>query len=183
MTYFGAIGLGFMLVEIGMLQRLMLFLGHPTLALGVVLTTLLISAGLGSFVTRRVTLERTDVVLRRFLIAVLVAIAVVAFLWPPMLRAFIGMERVGRIWTAIEVLLPVGFLMGTAMPLGLRRIAAGRAELIPWAWAVNGAASVLGSVLAMVVAINNGFTATLVLGGIVYAVALVLIGSTRRASA
>jgi len=179
MVYFGALGLGFMLVEIGMLQRLMLFLGHPTLALGVVLTTILISAGLGSFLTRRVTLERSDLVLRRFLIAVLVAVALVAFLLPPMFRAFIGMERIGRIWTAIEVLFPVGFLMGTAMPLGLRRLADGRAELIPWAWAVNGAASVLGSVLAMVVAINNGFTATLVLGGIVYAVALVLIGATR----
>jgi predicted membrane-bound spermidine synthase len=179
MVYFGALGLGFMLVEIGMLQRLMLFLGHPTLALGVVLTTILISAGLGSFLTRRVTLERSDLVLRRFLIAVLVAVALVAFLLPPMFRAFIGMERAGRIWTAIEVLFPVGFLMGTAMPLGLRRLADGRAELIPWAWAVNGAASVLGSVLAMVVAINNGFTATLVLGGIVYAIALVLIGATR----
>jgi predicted membrane-bound spermidine synthase len=179
MVYFAALGLGFMLVEIGMLQRLMLFLGHPTLALGVVLTTVLIAAGLGSWVTRGVTLERSDAVARGFLIAVLVAVAMVAFLWPPMFRAFIGMERIGRIGTAIAVLLPVGFLMGTAMPLGLRRLADGRAELIPWAWAVNGAASVLGSVLAMVVAINNGFTATLVLGGIVYAVALVLIGATR----
>lgn len=183
MVYFGALGLGFMLVEIGMLQRLMLFLGHPTLALGVVLTTLLISAGLGSFVTRRVTLERSDVVLKRFLIAVLIAIAVVAFLWPPMLKAFIGMEKAGRIWTAIEVLTPVGFLMGCAMPLGLRRLADGRAELIPWAWAVNGAASVLGSVLAMVVAINSGFTVTLLLGGIVYAVALMLMGATRANTA
>jgi hypothetical protein len=179
MVYFGALGLGFMLVEIGMLQRLMLFLGHPTLALGVVLTTLLISAGLGSWVTRRTTLERSDSTLRRFLIAVLAAIAMVAFLWPPMLHAFIGMERIARIGVAIAVLIPVGFLMGTAMPLGLRRLAAGRGELIPWAWAVNGAASVLGSILAMVVAINNGFTATLVLGGIVYASALVLVNSTR----
>ena len=79
---------------------------------------------------------------------------------------------------SVVALAPVGFLLGTAMPLGLRRLSAGRAALVPWAWSVNGGTSVLGSVLAMVVAINNGFTATLVVGGLCYVAALVLAPAT-----
>ena len=178
MGYFAALGLGFMLVEIGMLQRLMLFLGQPTLALSVVLSSLLISAGLGSAWTRRLPLERTGGALTMLLAVVLVEILVVALGWPPAVRALIGLERPLRIACAVAALLPVGFFLGTAFPIGLRRLAAGRAALIPWAWAVNGAASVLGSVLAMVVALNSGFTATLLGGAACYLAALLLAGRT-----
>jgi hypothetical protein len=178
MGYFGALGLGFMLVEIGMLQRLMLFLGHPALALSVVFATLLVSAGLGAEWTRRVPLAGSRGTLQRLLAAVLAVIAVVALAWPALFHALVGLERPGRIAVAVVALAPVGMLLGTAMPLGLRRLADGRAELIPWAWGVNGATSVLGSVLAMVVAINNGFTVTLLLGGLAYLGALALAPAT-----
>ena len=178
MGYFAALGLGFIVVEIGALQRLMLFLGHPALALGVVLTTLLISAGLGSASVRDVPLDRSERALRVRIVAILIAVTVTALAWPPLFRAWIGFERPARIAVAVAALAPVGFLLGTAMPLGLRRLAAGRAELVPWAWSVNGGTSVLGSVLAMVVAINNGFTATLLVGGACYLAALALASST-----
>lgn len=181
MGYFAALGLGFILVEIGALQRLMLFLGHPALALSVVLSTLLLSAGLGSASVRDVPLERTRAALRVRLILILIAVAVAAWVWPPILRAWIALERPARIAVVVIALAPVGFLLGTAMPLGLRRLAAGRAELVPWAWSVNGGTSVLGSVLAMVVAINNGFTATLVVGGVCYVAALALARATGSA--
>jgi predicted membrane-bound spermidine synthase len=178
MGYFGALGLGFMLVENGLLQRLMLFLGHPALALSVVLATLLLSAGLGSAWTRRIALERSQGALIGLLAAILVMVALIAVAWPMVFHRLVGLERPGRILVAVLALAPVGFLLGTAMPLGLRRLADGREELIPWAWAVNGATSVLGSVLAMVVAINNGFTVTLLLGALVYLLALALASST-----
>ncbi|MFI5370534.1 MAG: hypothetical protein ACHQ52_03175 [Candidatus Eisenbacteria bacterium] len=178
MTYFGALGLGFMLVEIGMLQRLMLFLGHPALALSVVLATLLVSAGLGAAWTRRIALEHSQGALHRLLAVVLAVIAVVALAWPWVFHALVGLSRPARIAVAVAALTPVGMVLGTAMPLGLRRLANGRAELIPWAWAVNGAASVMGSVLAMVVAINSGFTVTLLLGALSYLGALSLASST-----
>jgi predicted membrane-bound spermidine synthase len=174
MGYFGALGLGFILVEIGALQRLMLFLGHPALALSVVLSTLLLSAGLGSRSVKDVPLERTEAALRTRLLLILLAVAVSAWVWPPLLRAWIALERPARVAVSVLALAPVGFLLGTAMPLGLKRLSAGRAALVPWAWSVNGGTSVLGSVLAMVVAINNGFTATLVVGGLCYVAALVL---------
>jgi len=178
MGYFAALGLGFMLVEIGMLQRLMLFLGHPALALSVVLATLLISAGLGAAWTRRVALERSQAALQRLLVLVLLVVAVIALAWPAVFHALVGLERPARIAVAVIALTPMGMVLGTAMPLGLRRLANGRAELIPWAWGVNGATSVLGSVLAMVVAINSGFTVTLLLGGLAYLLALALSSAT-----
>jgi spermidine synthase len=178
MGYFAALGLGFILVEIGALQRLMLFLGHPALALSVVLSTLLLSAGLGSASVRDVPLERTGAALRTRLLLILAAVAVSAWIWPPLLRAWIGLARPARVAVSVLALAPVGFLLGTAMPLGLKRLSAGRAALVPWAWSVNGGTSVLGSVLAMVVAINNGFTATLVVGGLCYVCALVLASQT-----
>ena len=171
LLYFGALGLGFMMVEIGMLQRLMLFLGHPTLALSVVLSSLLISAGLGSAWTARVPLEATGPRLQTYLWTILVLIAVTAFAWPPIFQALVGLERPARVLIAVVTLFPVGFFLGTAFPVGIRRLASQRAELIPWAWAVNGATSVLGSVLAMVVAINSGFTVTLLVGAVCYAIA------------
>jgi hypothetical protein len=183
MLYFGALGLGFMLVEIGLLQRLMLFLGHPTLALSVVLTTLLVSAGLGSAWTRRVPLAHAETVLRRLLIAVLAMVVVVALVYPLLFRELVGAERWARIVVSVLALVPPGTLLGTAFPLGVRRLAATRADLIPWAWSVNGATSVLGSILAMVVAINNGFTATLLLGAAIYAVALALAPATAVSGA
>jgi spermidine synthase len=179
MLYFAALGLGFMLVEIGLLQRLMLFLGHPTLALSVVLSVLLVSAGLGSGWTRTIPLEKTGSYLGALILLVIGIILLVSFMWPPLLRAWIGLERPLRILVSIATIFPVGFLLGTAFPLGIRRLAAGRGPLIPWAWSVNGMCSVFGSVLAMVVAINSGFTATLLAGAVCYVFALLLIRKTE----
>ena len=170
--YFFALGLGFMLVEVGLLQRTMLYLGHPALALSVVLSTLLVAAGLGARTTQAIPLEHSGAALRTRLLWILAATVVVAFAWPPLFEALLFLPRAGRVLVTVLVLVPVGFLLGQAMPLGLRRLAAGREALLPWAWSVNGGASVFGSVLAMTIAINNGYTATLLAGAVVYGVAL-----------
>ncbi len=205
--YFAAIGLGFMLLEIGMMQRLMLFLGNPTLALSVVLSTLLISAGLGSAAIGRMgrhfdggdarsrsgldgphgpvsgEADWTDDpraitrALRLRLIIIMILAVLSALLWPPVFRALVSLERPWRILAAVIALAPAGFFLGMALPLGLRRLALDRSDLIPWAWSVNGGASVLGSVLAMAIAINSGFTATILAGGVCYLIALALAGS------
>ncbi|MEO6461780.1 MAG: hypothetical protein ABIP29_01765, partial [Candidatus Eisenbacteria bacterium] len=173
-AYFFALGLGFMLVEVGLLQRTMLYLGHPALALSVVLSTLLLAAGIGARRTQSIPLATSGRALRDRLLWILGAIVVVAFAWPPLFRALLGLPRPGRIAVTILALLPVGFLLGQALPLGLRRLASARADLVPWAWSVNGGASVLGSVLAMAIAINNGYTATLLAGALAYALAWAL---------
>jgi hypothetical protein len=182
-AFFGALGLGFMLVEIGLLQRVLLFLGHPALALSVVLATLLVAAGLGARTTQGVALAASERALRIRLAAILGVVVVVAFALPPLFHALLPLPRAGRIAAAIVVLLPVGFALGQALPLALRRLATGRAELVPWAWSVNGGFSVFGSVLAMTIAINNGYTATILAGGLVYAGAWLLAPATRPTAA
>ncbi len=178
-AFFGALGLGFMLVEIGLLQRVLLFLGHPALALSVVLATLLVAAGLGARTTQGIALAASGPALRRRLAVILAMIVVVAFLLPPLFHALLPLPRAGRIAVAVLVLLPVGFALGQALPLALRRLSAGRAALVPWAWSVNGGFSVFGSVLAMTIAINNGYTATLLAGALVYGAAWVLAPATE----
>ncbi len=178
-AFFGALGLGFMLVEIGLLQRVLLFLGHPALALSVVLATLLVAAGLGARTTQEIPLAASGPALRRRLAWILAVTVVVAFLLPPLFHALLPLPRAGRIAVAVLVLLPVGFALGQALPLALRRLSAGRGALVPWAWSVNGGFSVFGSVLAMTIAINNGYTATLLVGALVYAAAWLLAPATE----
>jgi len=98
----------------------------------------------------------------------------------PILRLFIGLPRSLRVVFSIILLAHVGFVLGTAFPIGFRRMSAERAELIPWTWGMNGIGSVLGSVLAMVVAINNGLTATLLAAAACYLVALCLAPTKGR---
>jgi hypothetical protein len=179
-VYFLALGLGFMLVEIPLLQQLILFLGHPTYSLTVVLATLLVSSGTGSLAAQRFSIgERAA---RRFVFpGILVVLAAWIFLVPAALAAGIGLPVVARIALAVCAIAPVGFLLGMPFPIGLRQAHTVTPALVPWAWAVNGAASVTAPVLAMMVAIQRGFSSAYWLGLLAYAGAgLVLWGVSRR---
>jgi spermidine synthase len=175
LLYFAAIGLGFMLVEISQLQRLTIFLGHPAYSLSVVLFALLVSSGLGSLATGRVTDPLASIRWRLGLtIAILLAFG---FLTPVVAHQFESSSTPVRITLAIVVLCPIGFCMGMAFPLGMR-LALGRApQLAPWFWGVNGAASVCASVLAVVIAIGAGISAAFWTGTACYVVALAVVAS------
>jgi hypothetical protein len=169
--YFTAIGLGFILVEISQLQRLSVFLGHPTLGLVVALFTLLLAGGAGSFAVRRGCAGATGVAAIRPLLVLPPVLALFGLLTPPLVGAFRGLETPLRIAVAAALLAPIGFAMGTAFPRGLelatRRSTAGA----PWLWAINGAASVFGSLLAVLVSISAGVSAAFWLGVGTYVVA------------
>jgi len=183
LLYFIAVGLGYILVEIAFIQRFVLFLGHPTYALTVVIFLLMIASGAGSLMSRR-WLPRAEMGWIP-LIAILVALVAYVFVLPGLLPAWVGLALGSRFVVSGALLIPLGFVMGMPFPTGLRalagRTAAGsRASLeatdnaVEWAWAMNAAASVLGSVLAMVIAIQFGLTVTLVCGALAYLLALVL---------
>jgi hypothetical protein len=171
LTYFGALGAGFMLLEVALLQRFVLLLGHPVYSLTVTLFSLLLGTGLGSLVSRRVPSPRVHIVTTR----ALVAIAAVAC------GAAVGLAHVidvGIAWTlpmriafAVMLIAPVGFLLGMPLPGGMRLVAADRADIIPWGWGINGAFSVVGATLAVFIAMNWGFSVTLLSAAGVYAVA------------
>lgn len=191
LLYFVAVGLGYIMVEIAFIQRFVLFLGHPTYALTVVIFLLMLSSGAGSLFSRR-WLPRTGLAWIPLVLVVL-ALAGNLFFLPRVLPAWVGLSLGYRFVISGVLLVPLGFVMGMPFPTGLRVLGARSGLEVPsgasiednaveWAWAMNAAASVLGSVLAMVIAIQFGLTVTLACGAAAYLFALALLPALRRSS-
>jgi spermidine synthase len=179
--YFAGIGLGFMLLEMPLMQRFILFLGHPTYALAVVLFSLLLFSGLGSLSTQGLFGERLRTRRRMALIGVLVLGAVYLVALPVTLVQLIGLPLGLRILVTVLLLAPLGLFMGMPFALGVTFARESEhAALIPWLWAVNGSASVLSSVLAVVLATTLGFKSAMAAGLIAYALVLVIQLSFRQ---
>jgi spermidine synthase len=176
--YFLCLGLGFILVELGLMQHFILFLGHPIYALAVVLATLLAASGLGSALSSRIE-ARFGVTggIRRVTAALSVLLLLYMFGLPSLFGALLGQPIGVRIAIAAVLVGGLGALMGTLLPLGVRRAQGYHPGLVPWAWGLNGATSVMGSILATVLSLMFGFTTTLMVGLLAYVVGGVLIGS------
>lgn len=170
LLFFAAIGFGFMLIEISQVQRLTVFLGHPVYSLSVVLFSLLLASGAGSLSTASLGANRRPALVR-ILLLVIVLIAFGA-ITPAAVRHFETGSTPIRILVAVAILLPPGFFMGMAFPIGMGRALRASPSIAPWLWGVNGAASVCASVLAVVVAIGAGISAAFWAGVVCYAVAL-----------
>ena len=187
LLYFVAVGLGYILVEIAFIQRFVLFLGHPTYALTVVIFLLLLSSGGGSLLSRR-WLSSTA---KGWIPLVILVLAISVYTWglTRLLTSLIGLPFFMKLVVSAVVLVPLGFAMGMPFPTGLRAMANTREIELPasefgeavngdnaveWAWAMNAAASVLGSVLAMVIAIHFGLNTTVACGAAAYLLSLML---------
>lgn len=172
MIYFAAIGLAFMMVEIGQLERLIVFLGHPIYGLTVVLFVLLFASSIGSLYSHR---------FGRWIWLLPVAVAAFVFAGPVFTHRFAAASTPVRIAVSALLLLPSGFFMGMAFPLGIKtaqyRDAGAPAA---WYWGINGAFSVISSVLAVVIAVFWGVTATLLAGLVTYAIALIALMQASR---
>lgn len=156
--YFATIGLGFMLIEISQLQRLIIFLGHPTYSLSVVLFTLLLSSGLGSYLTHGIkdhTWQISAYSRLFFLILILLAFGIFT---SNVTKIFQSSEIFLRIVAAVLILFPIGIFMGMAFPLGMKVASAHDENLTPWLWGINGATSVCGSVLAVAISLDSGIS-------------------------
>jgi spermidine synthase len=190
LLYFVAVGLGYILVEIAFIQRFVLFLGHPTYALTVVVFLLLLSSGAGSLASRKwfVRTGRAWLPLA-FITSVLL---LYVFILPRLLNALVGLPFAAKLLSSAILLVPLGFAMGMPFPTGLRALASipvpefPRAEKsecqensVEWAWAMNAGSSVLGSVLAMVIAIQFGLNATLACGAGAYLMAILFAETLR----
>lgn len=170
--YFSCLGLGFMLIEVGLLRRFILFLGHPIYALAVILFALLIFSGIGSRISQRYA--GSTVALRRILLALVLLTPVYCYLLPGLLTSLVGLPLLLRCLFAIILLIPLALLLGMPLPLGIVLMHQdGRS--VAWSWGINGAASVLGTLLAVVIAMNFGFNLTILLGAGLYLLALFLV--------
>ena len=156
--FFACIGFGFMLVEISQMQRFNIFLGHPTYGLSVVLFSLLLSSGLGSYTTQKIdnANARDKAIIR--LLFLLFALIVFGILTPYAVNLFQSSITIVRILVATVLLFPLGISMGMAFPLGMKMASAKSLSLTPWLWGINGATSVCGSVLAVAIAMNFGIS-------------------------
>jgi hypothetical protein len=170
-AYFLFLGIGFMFVEISLLQRFSLFLGHPVYSLSVALFAMILSTGIGSLVSEKLRL-RTQTRL------VVWAALLTLYLWclPQWLSAILAaLESSGilvRGAVAVAILMPAGLLMGFGFPNGMRMVQQQNPKPAPWFWGINGAAGVLGSILAVAVGITFGISASLHCGALCYAALL-----------
>jgi hypothetical protein len=166
-AYFMLIGIGFMAIEIGLLQRMSVYLGHPIYSLSVLLFTLIMTAGLGSLLSERLTLD-TRAKFASW--AILVAGYIATFpLWlEHVLLAFGSANLLMRATVCVVTIAPAGLMMGFGFPTGMRLISAIDRRPTPWFWGINGAAGVLASIVAVATSIAFGIHATLAVGAICY---------------
>jgi SAM-dependent methyltransferase len=171
-TYFGCLGLGFMLVEIAVMQQLSLVLGHPAYSVSVTLAGMLIACGLGSLIGGVAARKWPATVRSAALAASAVAILLYAVV-VPLVEQVAPASLGNRILLCLALLAPGSFLMGMPFPLKVRSLEDADGLLVPWAWAVNGLASVAGSVLAIALTMMLGFRGALLIAAALYLVALV----------
>ncbi len=181
-SYFLLIGFGFLLVEIAFIHRISLFLGHPLGAIAVTLAGFLVSAGLGSGVSKRAAARWPQAAIGLAAAAIVSLGAAYALLLPPLFGALMGISLAAKIAVVVGLIAPLGFAMGLPFPLGLGRVSACAPGLLPWAWGINGCASVVAAVMASLLAMHVGFTAVLALALGLYAAAALLFrrGSDRE---
>ena len=178
LLYFLFIGAGYILIEVGLIQKFVLFLGHPTYALTVVIFSLLVSSGIGSAMSRR-AIAGQDGRLMKVLGCVAVLTAALAVMVSWLLSALVGLPLQVKISITVALIAPLGFLMGMPFPTALRRLEDLHSPSVRWAWSLNAASSVLGSVGALVSAIYLGLMQTVVLGGLFYLAAVVVMARVR----
>lgn len=175
--YFLALGFGFMFIEIAFIQKFILFLSHPLYAVAVVLCAFLIFAGLGSRVSGRYSPTPRQP-LWPFVLIILLALAYLVLL-PPLFRELMALPDLAKIALSVALIAPLAFAMGMPFPLGLASVAAQAETLLPWAWGINGFASVVAAILATVLAIHLGFNAVVMLALLLYGAAALVFPQQR----
>jgi MFS family permease len=172
-AYFAALGLGYLFVEIPLMQQFILFLGHPIYAFATVLFAVLVFSGLGSWMSPRVSLRGT--------LALLVASTLVyPLLLSPLFGLLLAQNLAVRLLASVLMLAPVGVLMGIPFPKGIVLTSKTAPELVPWAWGINGCTSVLSSILSVMIAVSFGFSWVLRSAAVAYSVAFVVINEMAR---
>ncbi len=172
-AWFMLIGLGFMLVEVGTIQRMSLFLGHPVYGLAIVLFSLILFTGIGSFFSDYMRLDKTPLRLAAWALLLAAVLLGTNLLAPSLLAAHEGDGIVHRACLAIALIVPAALLMGFGFPTGMAMAERIDPAPMPWFWAINGAAGVLGSGLAVLTSLIFSIPTTIAFGALCYALLVV----------
>jgi len=172
LLYFVCLGAGYIMIQVALIQKFVLFLGHPTYALTVIIFSMLISSGIGSYCSRYLIrgLERERLIL--MLAAVAATVSILAFVAAPISEVGVSWPLPAKIATTICLIAVPAFLMGIPFPTGLAWLEMRYPQGVRWAWALNAAASVLGSAFAIFLAIHIGLRSTVLVGAALYLCAL-----------
>jgi hypothetical protein len=184
-AYFAAIGVAFFFVEIAFIQKFILFLGHPTYAVAVVLAGFLVFAGCGAWASERLArfLPARPTGAIDFAVLGIVLVAVAYLLGAPFVfENFAGLPVGGRALVALALIAPLGFFMGMPFPLGLTLVKRADERLTAWAWGVNGCASVTSAILAVLLAMHLGYVAVVAIALVLYVLATQVIRGVAKRS-
>lgn len=181
-AYFAGVGLGFIVIEIVLMQKLQLFLGHPLYSLSVTLFSLLVFTGVGSMASERWLAEPSA---RALAVPVVLAMLLGGFVlgYPALVEAGAALGTAARIATAIALLAPLGLVLGVPFAYGIRLVRLHAPDAVPWAWSINACATVIGSVLGAIASMSAGFTIALVLAAAIYLLAFAAIAPLSRVRA
>ena len=174
--YFSLIGMSFMFVEITLIQRFILFLGHPLYSTALIIFALLFSSGIGSLLSKKLLGQnpKRNVITPLLLSAILILFY--SSVIPLFFRWLIGVELVPKMFFTFFLILPLGFLMGFPFPTGIRLLEKTESRIIPWAWATNAFSSVVSAVAALMIAFWGGYNLVLMMAAFGYIIASLFLG-------
>ncbi len=179
--YFLSLGLGFLMVEIMLIQRFIAYLGSPLYSSAIIISAILFFSGLGSNTSERITADKNRIHAKKMLMAprnvifvmIVLLIILYALLLNPLLLATVSLPLIIKFMLSIIIIAPLAFLMGFPFPLGISSLhQTGNSDNISWAWGINGSFSVISSVLAIIIAVEFGFTSVKLIAAGCYLLAL-----------
>lgn len=179
LVYFACLGLGYILLQICMIQKFTLFLGQPAITLLTVVSTMLIASGLGSFFSAKFYKKNLKMLYIIFGIISIYTL-LIGILNPYLFSSLVRLGLTWRIVISAAIIFPLGFFMGMPFPIGMSMILPGEKRFAAFAWGVNGFFSVIGTVIAIILAMTAGFKIVFILGALIYAIALILIAYRHR---
>ena len=170
--YFSGIGLGYMFVEIVFIQRFILYFGNPVYSAAIVISSMLICSGIGSYISSKLG------VIRKSLPAILGFIIVLLFLYAitltPILQKTIAVPFETKLLLTFLFVAPLSFFMGIPFPVGISFLAERNEKEVPWAWGINGCLSVISTALATIIAVEIGFVCVMVFASLAYSLPLIV---------
>jgi hypothetical protein len=174
LSYFAFLGLGFIMIEISFIQRFTLYLGQPVYTLAVIIAGLLLFTGIGSYLSGKLDIG-SSTLRRKYLPFLLITLIVTSLLTPILFKYTIQWSLVARIIMTTLLLCPLGIFLGMPFPTGIKSVRNESTSFIPWAWGVNGFFTVIGSVSAVILGMMFGFKIVILLAGLCYLAAMMLL--------
>jgi len=182
LVYFACLGIGYIILQICLIQKFTLFLGQPVITLLTVVSTMLVASGLGSLISAKIFKNKLKNLIIIFSIIAVLTLAI-GILNPYIFKSLVRLDLMWRIIISALIIFPLGFFMGMPFPLGMSLILPGEKRFVSFAWGVNGFFSVIGTVSAIILAMSFGFRIVFIIAAIIYIIAMILIiGRHKRIS-